>query len=64
MAGLTAEALLRSFELLPLPEQREVATEILRRAGRLQLPPLEDDELVGIADQLFVALNEREEARA
>jgi hypothetical protein len=64
MAGPSAEALLRSFERLPLQEQQAVAVEILRRSVRQQVPLLDDEELVGIADQLFVTLDEREDAPA
>lgn len=54
------ESILQSFERLSMPDKREVASEIIRRSLSLDLPPLSDDELVGIANELFVSLDQNE----
>jgi hypothetical protein len=54
------ESVLQSFERLSMPDKREVASEIIRRSLSLDLPPLSDDELVRIANELFVSLDQNE----
>ncbi len=54
--------LLRSFEALSKSEKREFAFEILRRSRVFDLPPLSDEELASLADELFQNLDEREAA--
>jgi hypothetical protein len=54
------ESILQSFERLSMPDKREVASEIIRRSLSLDLPPLSDDELVRIANELFVSLDQNE----
>jgi hypothetical protein len=49
-----------SFEALPLTEQREVIAELLRKASQWDNPPLSDDELVRLADEVFLELDRRE----
>ena len=56
----TAKNILESFDELPEPEQREVASAILRRTLRFELPSLTDDELAAQADELFRELDARE----
>ena len=51
---------IRSFELLPDVDKKEVATEILRRTLRLDLPPLTDEDLILNAEELFLELDRRE----
>jgi hypothetical protein len=55
-----AKTILESFDELPEREKREVASAILRRALRFDLPPLTDDDLVAQADELFRELDARE----
>lgn len=55
-----AQEIIESFDRLPESEQREVATEILRRTLSLEVPPLSDDELVLSAEELFLELDRRE----
>ncbi|MDQ5846620.1 MAG: hypothetical protein M3539_15125 [Acidobacteriota bacterium] len=43
----TGEELLRSFDLLPEPEKREVASEIIRRAFA-STPELDDAQLAAL----------------
>ena len=57
-----AENIIKSFEKLPPTEQREVATEILRRTIEIQLTPLSDDELTRNAEDIFLELDRREAA--
>jgi hypothetical protein len=59
--NVQVKELLHSFDALPQCDQRIFAFEILRRTIRFDLPPLEDDDLVYHAEELFLAL-EREEA--
>lgn len=52
--------ILDSFDQLPEPEKRELAAEIIRRAAKLDFPPLTDQELVLIAEGLFLELDKKE----
>jgi hypothetical protein len=54
------ESILKTFDELPPPEQREVATRILRRTSSLELPALSDDDLNNTADDLFQQLDAAE----
>lgn len=56
----TAAELLATFDSLPPQEQHQLATEILRRSGELPETLLTDDHLVGLADNLFQALDAEE----
>ena len=58
-----AQQVLRSFDHLPLEEQREVAVEILRRTASLDLPPLSDEELVLSAEALFPELDRTDSSK-
>ena len=55
-----AQNILRSFELLPDVDKREVASAIIRRSLELDVPPLSDDDLVSAADELFLKLDQEE----
>jgi hypothetical protein len=57
---VATQHILRSFELLPEPEKRELAYEIIRRSLEFNLPPLSDEELVLNAEALFLELDRRE----
>jgi hypothetical protein len=57
----TVQELLDTFDRLPEPEQREAASEILRRFRRIALDPMPDDELTLTAEDLFLELDQREE---
>jgi hypothetical protein len=57
----TVEKLLDTFDRLPEPEQREVASEILRRFGRIAVDPVSNDELILSAENLFLEIDQREE---
>jgi hypothetical protein len=56
----TAAQLLATFDSLPPQEQHELLTEMLRRSGELPETLLTDDQLVGLADDLFQALDAEE----
>jgi hypothetical protein len=58
----TVQQLLDSFDALPDPEKRQAAIEILRRYSGATDSDLTETALVGVADELFHALDE-EEAR-
>jgi hypothetical protein len=59
--SLTVQELLNSFDRLPEAEQREAASEILRRVRGLSFNPISDDELILSADELFLDLDRRED---
>jgi hypothetical protein len=52
--------MLRTFDLLPDGDKRELASEILRRTLILDVPPLSDEQLVGAAEELFLQLDRSE----
>lgn len=56
----TAARLLAAFNSLAPQEQHEVLTEMLRRSGELPDTFLTGDHLVGLADELFQALDAEE----
>ena len=51
---------LHTFDALPDPDKRTLATEILRRSLALDQPPLTDEALTETADALFQDLDRRE----
>jgi hypothetical protein len=55
-----ASKLLTAFESLPAHEQHELLIAMLRRSGELPDTIVSDDQLVGIADELFQALDAEE----
>ena len=55
-----AAQLLATFDSLPPQEQHELVTEMLRRSGELPETLFTDDQLVGLADDLFQALDAEE----
>lgn len=62
--NITAEKIIKTFDKLPLAEQKEVATEILRRTVMIQLPPMSDEELTLNAEEIFLELDRREDEDA
>ncbi len=52
--------ILRSYELLPEPEKRELAYQIIRRSLMFDMPPLSDEQLLFNANELFLELDRRE----
>lgn len=55
-----AQQLVESFDHVPDPEKRSVASEILHRFVQLDLPPLSDDDLVMNAEEVILELDRRE----
>ena len=53
--------ILKSFEQLPEPEQREFVAIILRRAVEMEMLPPTDEEFVSVAEELFLELDREEE---
>lgn len=53
------QEILHTFDLLPEGDKRELATEILRRSLTLDSPPLPDEQLVGMAEDVFLELDRR-----
>jgi hypothetical protein len=60
----TPHDIIQSFDVLPEADQRVVAVEIFRRAAQWDSTPLTDDDLSKSADELFQALDRREEEDA
>ena len=56
----TVENILNSFELLSEYEKIELASEIMRRTAKSGFSPLTDDELVYLADEVFIELDKVE----
>ena len=56
----TAAKLLATFDSLEPQEQHELLAELLRRSGELPDTFLTDDQLVGLADELFQGLDAEE----
>ena len=56
----TATQLLATFESLTASEQHELLIAMLRRSGELPDTIVSDDQLVGIADELFQTLDAEE----
>jgi hypothetical protein len=54
---ISPQDILKSFDILPEPDQRVIAAAILQRAARWESAPLSDDDLAAIADELFVELD-------
>ena len=52
-----AAQLVAAFESLPPKEQHEVMTVLLKRSGELLDHQLSDNDLVGLADELFQTLD-------
>ena len=60
----SVETLLESFERLPNDAKIEAASEILKRSVNLDLPPLTEEAILQMADDIFVKLDEEESERA
>lgn len=56
----STQEILNTFDRLSEFEQWELASQILRRALQLNIPPLSDEELVQNAEELFIELDRRE----
>ena len=56
----TAAQLLATIESLPEQERHELLVAILRRSGEMPNTLVSNDELVGIADELFQTLDAEE----
>jgi len=56
--------ILHSFELLSENEKKELASEIVRRTAKFDLPPLTDEDIISCADELFLELDRRESKNA
>ena len=54
------QAVLAAFDQLPAAEREEVVSELLRRVAHSDHKAPSDDELVAAADEVFQALDHRE----
>ena len=59
---LGAEALLAALDELPPAEREKVVSELLRRVAFSEHGALSDEELTTAADQVFRAIDRREDA--
>jgi hypothetical protein len=55
-----AQAVLAAFDQLPPAEREQVVSELLRRVAQSDHKSPSDDELVAAADDVFQALDRRE----
>ena len=55
-----ASKILEFFDRLEPTEQHDVVVSLIRRTGELPPEPLTDDDLCGIADDLFTSLDDEE----
>jgi len=55
-----AQYILQNFDQLPDTEQQKVALEILKRIVHSDFPPLEDEDLVLSAEEVFLSLDQQE----
>lgn len=51
---------LHSFELLSDDEKKELASEIMKRTVKFDLPPLTDEDLISCAEEVFLKLDQSE----
>jgi hypothetical protein len=56
------QAFLTTFDRLTDSERLDLASEILKRTVYLDFPPLSDDDLVIISEEIFLQLDEEESA--
>ncbi len=59
----TTQEIIEKFARLPISEKREVVSVILRDTLEVETPALSDDELVLNAEEIFLELDRREEAK-
>jgi hypothetical protein len=57
---MSVKDILNSFEHLSEDEKKELASEIIRRTSKFDLPPLTDEDFIKCADELFLELDQRE----
>ena len=58
----TLKGFLKKFDQLNEREKIQAGQEIVRRLGNLDYAPLTDEELVQIAEEAFLRLDEEEQA--
>jgi hypothetical protein len=51
---------IETFEHLPESDRLEAALQILRRTAHLDFPPLDDETLAFVAEEVFLELDARE----
>lgn len=56
-------SMLRTFDQLTVREQTDFATSFLRRLAALDWPALTDKQLVQVADEAFLRMDNDEERR-
>jgi hypothetical protein len=56
----TTQEILKTFDELPDSDQIEVALAILKRLIHFDFSPLDDDDLVLNAEELFLGLDQQE----
>jgi len=55
-----AQEIIKNFDQLPDTEQQKVALEILKRLVYSDFPPLENEDLVLNAEEVFLSLDQQE----
>jgi hypothetical protein len=59
-----AQELLRLFDLLSDGDKQEVVGEIFRRAAGVNITPLSENDLVDVAEQVFLQIDLSEQSDA
>ena len=54
------QEILDSFERLDDNDKRELVSELLLRSATMETPPLSNEELISIAEDLFLQLDHEE----
>ncbi|QDZ40407.1 hypothetical protein FRE64_10835 [Euhalothece natronophila Z-M001] len=54
-----AQEIIKNFDQLPDTEQQKVALEILKRLVKSDFPPLEEEDLVLSAEEVFLSLEQQ-----
>jgi hypothetical protein len=57
-----SQNVISSFNALPAAEQHEVMVALLKKTATWDTPPLTDEELNRLADEVFLDLDRREAA--
>jgi len=58
------QEMLHTFDLLPEGDKRELASEILRHTLTLDVAALSDEQLLSVAEEIFLQLDRSETADA
>ena len=58
------QEILHSFERLGDEDKRELVPELFRRSAAIDIPPLSDEQLLSVAEEVFLQLDRDEASHA